>query len=153
MIGRSGRQSRPPLETRKAKHLAKAAFEAERRLLLTMLKAEAHPARAAALAHLADDYARKIADARSRLSGPELLAALSAIRSEHMAAERAMNVKLSGEARQRERQVLGALKANRKRKAKDFEAAAGGAGAPASGRRRPRQRRKRDVKGGPRPRR
>ena len=80
---------------------------------------------------------------------------ISFIRSEHVAAERAMNVKLRGEARQRERQVLGALKANRKRKAKHFEQAAGTAGAPApaSGRRRPRQRRKRDVKGNPRPRR
>lgn len=124
MTGPAERPSRKPLETRTAAQLATPAYEAERAVILASLRAEAQQANANGLSLLAADYARKIADARSRMSGPELVATLAAIRSEHLAAERAMMAKLSQQASGRRRAVLAVLRTQRKAKCKNFQAAA-----------------------------
>ena len=128
---------------------------AERSQVLMRLRGEAHAARAGALAILAAEYGRKIADARARLAGPDLIAALEAIRREHLAAEGAMKRTLSVRERQRRREALHFLRTKRKQKTGSFEHAAdktASAGTQVRWRR-PRQRRPRDPGRGPRARR
>lgn len=117
--------------------------------MLLSLRADALGQRAAALGLLAADYGRKIADVRARLSGPSLIAALAALRQEHVAAERSLSAQLSGQARQRRREALASLRARRKERGGHFNVAAERAATPAhSQKRRPRRRRrKRDLKG------
>jgi hypothetical protein len=86
MTGRSGRQNRPPLKTRKADPLASLQQSTSRPPTL-------RDARRRDLAHLNLEFARKITDAKLRLRGGELLAALAALESEHAAAKEAMVVK------------------------------------------------------------
>ena len=118
------------------------------------LRAEAHGARAAALGLLAAEYGRKIADVRMRLSGPALAAALAALRQEHVAAERALSAKLSGQARDHRREALASLRRRRKERGGRFHNAAETAGArPPPRQQKHRQRRRRCAKISPRPRR
>lgn len=149
------RPSQTPLETRKAAQLAKAAYQAERAIILMALRAEALTRRGAALSGLAMTYQARAADLRARFKGEELLAALAALHSEHKAAERDLSAQLAGEARQRQRAVLQDLQSRRKNKRRQLTDAARAASRrkPATDQRNPsRKRRKRAAKA-PRPRR
>jgi hypothetical protein len=149
MTGRSARQTRPPLQPRKAVQLAKAAYKAERAATLLALRAEAYSRRASELSHLAMHFQARAADLRSRLRGNELADALSALSREQKAAERALGEQLSHEARQRRRTVLREMQQRRAKQRKSLvaEARAAAKPPPKSQRRRPRKRRKPAPKG------
>jgi len=95
-----------------------------------MLRAEAASARASAFAILSAEYARKVAGAQSHLKGAELVAALSAIRQHHLAAEGTLLSKLGHDARIRRRTVLSGLRARRKAQGTKFHTTAAAHGNP-----------------------
>jgi hypothetical protein len=148
ITGRLERPSQPPLETRKAAQAARAAYAAERGVVLMTLRAEALTRRDAALSGLAMTYQARAADLRTRLQGEELIAALAALQSEQKAAVRDLTTQLAIEARQRRRAVLQQLQARRKIKRRQLAEATGAAAGhkPATHRRSPSRRRRRAGK-------
>jgi hypothetical protein len=124
MTGRPPWLRRPPPETRKAAHLARSAHHAERNALLALLRTEAASQRASAFGLLSADTASKVAAARSRYKGDELVAALDAIHAQHAAAERTLSAKLDQAARARRRVLLAALREKRRAHNELFRAAA-----------------------------
>jgi hypothetical protein len=110
MIGRSERPSRASDEKRIAKQDAKSTYRSRRTPLLALLRQEAAGERTAQLASLSNLFATKIADARRRLTGSALEAAIAALKQEQAAAERELLATLAQQARQRRGEVLAALR-------------------------------------------
>jgi hypothetical protein len=124
MTGQPRRLRRLPLPIRKAAHLDRSAYNAERKALLALLHTEAAAQRASVLALLSNDTTQKISAARARYTGAELTAALDTLFAEHIAAERALVLRLGQAAAARRRVLLAALREKRKTLGSKFHTAA-----------------------------
>jgi hypothetical protein len=124
MTGQPRRLRRLPLQIRKAAHLDRSAYNAERNALLALLHTEAAAQRASVLALLSNDTTQKISAARARYTGAELAAALDTLFAEHIAAERALVLRLGQAAAARRRVLLAALREKREAHGRAFRSAA-----------------------------